>query len=159
LELDGGGALMCQGHSRNRFFAMARRHAVRGVLSNGAARSHRDRVGRHRVGRAQISDGALGTIEASTALWPGWQRRIEICGERGSVILETITSPNGSFATRNRATTPFARRKSTPRCAPAPAPERDDAPRTSPANPDLIDALRENRRWRSMAAKRARPSR
>lgn len=32
--------------------------------------------------------GALGTIEASTALWPGWQRRLEICGEFGSVMLE-----------------------------------------------------------------------
>lgn len=33
-------------------------------------------------------NGALGTIEASTALWPGWQRRIEICGENGSAMLE-----------------------------------------------------------------------
>jgi UDP-N-acetyl-2-amino-2-deoxyglucuronate dehydrogenase len=32
--------------------------------------------------------GALGAIEASTALWPGWQRRIEICGENGSAMLE-----------------------------------------------------------------------
>ena len=32
--------------------------------------------------------GALGAIEASTALWPGWQRRIEICGESGSAMLE-----------------------------------------------------------------------
>ena len=33
-------------------------------------------------------NGALGAIEASTALWPGWQRRIEICGEKGSAMLE-----------------------------------------------------------------------
>lgn len=32
--------------------------------------------------------GALGAIEASTALWPGWQRRIEICGETGSAMIE-----------------------------------------------------------------------
>jgi len=36
----------------------------------------------------KFPDGALGTIEASTALWPGWQRRLEICGEHGSVALE-----------------------------------------------------------------------
>jgi predicted dehydrogenase len=36
----------------------------------------------------RFPDGALGTIEASTALWPGWQRRIEICGEHGSIALE-----------------------------------------------------------------------
>lgn len=32
--------------------------------------------------------GALGTIEATTAAWPGWSRRIELCGESGSVVLE-----------------------------------------------------------------------
>jgi Predicted dehydrogenases and related proteins len=36
----------------------------------------------------RFADGAIGTIEASTALWPGWQRRIELCGEHGSVALE-----------------------------------------------------------------------
>lgn len=36
----------------------------------------------------RFASGALGSIEASTALWPGWQRRIEICGETGSVMLE-----------------------------------------------------------------------
>jgi predicted dehydrogenase len=36
----------------------------------------------------RFASGALGTIEASTALWPGWQRRLEICGEHGSVALE-----------------------------------------------------------------------
>jgi UDP-N-acetyl-2-amino-2-deoxyglucuronate dehydrogenase len=36
----------------------------------------------------RFASGALGTIEASTAVWPGWSRRIEICGESGSVVLE-----------------------------------------------------------------------
>jgi UDP-N-acetyl-2-amino-2-deoxyglucuronate dehydrogenase len=36
----------------------------------------------------RFANGALGTIEASTALWPGWQRRLEICGETGSAMLE-----------------------------------------------------------------------
>jgi UDP-N-acetyl-2-amino-2-deoxyglucuronate dehydrogenase len=36
----------------------------------------------------KFKDGALGTVEASTALWPGWQRRLEICGENGSIALE-----------------------------------------------------------------------
>lgn len=36
----------------------------------------------------RFASGALGTIEASTALWPGWQRRVEICGENGSIALE-----------------------------------------------------------------------
>lgn len=36
----------------------------------------------------KFPDGALGAFEASTALWPGWSRRIELCGEHGSVCLE-----------------------------------------------------------------------
>jgi predicted dehydrogenase len=32
--------------------------------------------------------GALGTLEATTAAWPGWSRRIELCGECGSIVLE-----------------------------------------------------------------------
>jgi UDP-N-acetyl-2-amino-2-deoxyglucuronate dehydrogenase len=36
----------------------------------------------------KFSDGALGAFEASTALWPGWSRRHELCGEHGSIVLE-----------------------------------------------------------------------
>lgn len=40
------------------------------------------------VAALKFSSGALGTIEASTALWPGSARRIEICGENGSAVME-----------------------------------------------------------------------
>lgn len=40
------------------------------------------------VAALRFASGALGTIEASTALWPGWSRRIEICGEHGSAVME-----------------------------------------------------------------------
>jgi len=33
-------------------------------------------------------DGAMGTFEATTAAWPGWSRRIELCGEKGSIAIE-----------------------------------------------------------------------
>ena len=36
----------------------------------------------------RFPDGAMGAIEATTAAWPGWERRVEICGEFGSVALE-----------------------------------------------------------------------
>jgi UDP-N-acetyl-2-amino-2-deoxyglucuronate dehydrogenase len=36
----------------------------------------------------RFPSGALGSIEASTAVWPGWSRRIEVCGESGSAVLE-----------------------------------------------------------------------
>lgn len=50
------------------------------------------------VATLQFPDGALGTIEASTALWPGWSRRIEICGEHGSICLEDDFIAKWDFA-------------------------------------------------------------
>jgi predicted dehydrogenase len=40
------------------------------------------------VASLKFASGALGALEASTALYPGWSRRHEICGEHGSVVLE-----------------------------------------------------------------------
>ena len=40
------------------------------------------------VAALRFGSGAFGTIEASTALWPGSSRRIEICGEHGSAVME-----------------------------------------------------------------------
>jgi predicted dehydrogenase len=36
----------------------------------------------------KFASGALGTLEATTAAYPGWERRIEICGELGSAAIE-----------------------------------------------------------------------
>jgi predicted dehydrogenase len=35
-----------------------------------------------------FADGAMGVFEGTTAAWPGWSRRIELCGESGSIALE-----------------------------------------------------------------------
>jgi UDP-N-acetyl-2-amino-2-deoxyglucuronate dehydrogenase len=40
------------------------------------------------VATMRFASGALGAFEASTALWPGWSRRHELCGEHGSIVLE-----------------------------------------------------------------------
>jgi predicted dehydrogenase len=40
------------------------------------------------VAALRFASGALGSIEASTATWPGFSRRIELCGEHGSAIME-----------------------------------------------------------------------
>jgi UDP-N-acetyl-2-amino-2-deoxyglucuronate dehydrogenase len=40
------------------------------------------------VASLKFAGGALGAFEASTALWPGWSRRHELCGEHGSIVLE-----------------------------------------------------------------------
>ncbi len=40
------------------------------------------------VAALKFASGAFGVIEGTTATWPGWSRRIEICGEHGSAIME-----------------------------------------------------------------------
>ncbi|UXU85827.1 Gfo/Idh/MocA family protein [Burkholderia sp. S-53] len=88
LALDGGGAVMNQAiHALDllRWFA--------GMPAEVFAwKTRRVHVGIEAEDTAcatfQFPDGALGVLEATTAAYPGWERRIEICGERGSVALE-----------------------------------------------------------------------
>ena len=88
LALDGGGAAMNQGiHGIDllQWFA--------GMPSEVSCWTTR-RVYTHieaedtLAATLKYASGALGSIEATTAAWPGWSRRIEICGERGSARLE-----------------------------------------------------------------------
>jgi len=81
-DLDGGGALMNQaihGVDLLQWFA-----GLPAEVSGQVTR----RVHTGIQADDTTVDGALGTIEASTALWPGWSRRIELCGEHGSICLE-----------------------------------------------------------------------
>jgi UDP-N-acetyl-2-amino-2-deoxyglucuronate dehydrogenase len=88
LSLDGGGAVINQAiHAVDQLqwlagmpaqvFAFKTRRVHTGIEAEDTA-----------VAALRFHDGALGTIEASTALWPGWSRRIEIGGELGSAVLE-----------------------------------------------------------------------
>jgi predicted dehydrogenase len=87
-ELDGGGALMNQaihGVDLLQWFAGMPVE----VLGRFTRRVHEQiEADDTTVALLTFADGSLGTIEASTAVWPGWSRRIEICGERGSACLE-----------------------------------------------------------------------
>ncbi|MCF3650509.1 Gfo/Idh/MocA family protein [Synoicihabitans lomoniglobus] len=88
LKLDGGGAVMNQaihGVDLLQWFAglpeevsaMTTRRVHTGIEAEDTA-----------VAIMRFPDGALGTIEATTAAWPGWSLRIELCGENGSIRLE-----------------------------------------------------------------------
>lgn len=46
----------------------------------------------------KFANGALGVLEATTAAYPGWERRIEVCGERGSVAIEDDRIVRWDFA-------------------------------------------------------------
>jgi len=50
------------------------------------------------VAALKFASGAFGAIEGTTATWPGWSRRIEICGEHGAVSLEDDHIARWDFA-------------------------------------------------------------
>ena len=87
-ELDGGGALMNQGiHSVDLLqWYMGPVQSVQALMGN---RKHvnievEDTV----VAILKFKNGALGTLECTTAAYPGSLKRIEIVGSEGTVVLE-----------------------------------------------------------------------
>jgi len=88
LGLDGGGAVINQAiHGLDllqwfaglpaEVFAWTTRRVHTGIEAEDTA-----------AATLKFPGGALGAFEASTALWPGWSRRIELGGEAGSICLE-----------------------------------------------------------------------
>ncbi|HTU68204.1 MAG TPA: Gfo/Idh/MocA family oxidoreductase [Steroidobacteraceae bacterium] len=87
LAEDGGGAVINQaihGVDLLQWFAGMPRE----VFAWTTQRVHRIESEDTAVAALKFENGAFGTIEASTALWPGFARRIEICGENGSAVME-----------------------------------------------------------------------
>lgn len=86
-EMDGGGCLMNQGiHGIDVF-----RYLMGPLKSLTAITKTQTRpveVEDSAVAIVEFASGAVGTIEGSTTCYPGYPRRIEICGEAGSVVME-----------------------------------------------------------------------
>jgi predicted dehydrogenase len=40
------------------------------------------------VATLEFANGAIGTLEAGTSIYPGYQRRVELSGSEGTIILE-----------------------------------------------------------------------
>jgi UDP-N-acetyl-2-amino-2-deoxyglucuronate dehydrogenase len=87
-QLDGGGALMNQGiHSVD--LLQWYMGSVESVQSVSANIKHKGiEVEDTVVSTLKFANGALGTIECSTAVFPGALKRIEIMGTAGSAVLE-----------------------------------------------------------------------
>jgi len=98
-DLDGGGALMNQaihGVDLLQWFAGVPEEVTGWMTRRVHTGIEADDT---TVAALRFPDGALGTIEATTAAWPGWSRRIELCGEGGSVSLEDDLIVRWDFAT------------------------------------------------------------
>ncbi len=96
-QYDGGGAVMNQGiHGVDLLQWLAGMPAE--ISAFTTRRVHQSiEVEDTAVASLRFADGFLGTIEATTAAWPGWSMRIELCGEKGSVRLEDGVITEWSF--------------------------------------------------------------
>jgi predicted dehydrogenase len=87
LAEDGGGAVMNQAiHGVDLLQWLAGMPSE--VFAWATRRVHAIESEDTAVAALRFGSGAFGTLEASTALWPGLARRVEICGENGSAVLE-----------------------------------------------------------------------
>jgi len=85
--LDGGGALMNQGvHYVDLLRWMM--GPVEQVTAICATESHEIEVEDTALALLRFSSGAVGLLEASTAVFPGFPERLEVSGTAGTVILE-----------------------------------------------------------------------
>jgi multiple sugar transport system permease protein len=86
-EMDGGGALMNQGiHGVDLLrYLMG---PVKSVTAHARTLARKIEVEDTAVAILEFQNGALGVIEATTSVYPGSTRRLEINGDRGTVILE-----------------------------------------------------------------------
>lgn len=87
-ELDGGGCLMNQGiHSIDLLIYLVGQPV--GVAAfQGPVTHERIEVEDNFSATVRFASGAIGTIEASTSCSPGFPRRIEISGEKGTICIE-----------------------------------------------------------------------
>lgn len=85
--LDGGGALMNQGvHTVDLLLWLF--GPVRRVSGRIATRLHAIDVEDTAVAVLEFANGAVATIEATTAAFPGYPRRLELTGSTGTAILD-----------------------------------------------------------------------
>lgn len=146
LALDGGGALMNQAiHAvdllqwfagmPSEVFGWTTRRVHVGIESEDTA-----------CATLRFANGALGTIEASTAVWPGWSRRLEICGESGSAVLEDDDIARWEFQDKQAEDEAIRKtRESTTMGSGASAPNAISFEGHRRQIQDFIDAIRDNR--------------
>ncbi len=101
--LDGGGALMNQAIHTVDLLAWLM-GPVAEVQANTATLAHeRIEVEDAAVATLKFANGALGIIEATTAAFPGYLKRIELHGSAGSAVLEEEDIKHWDFMQKTRS--------------------------------------------------------
>src|SRR5678816_3821958 len=87
LSLDGGGALMNQGvHTVDLLLWLL--GDVKRVYAKAVTALHDIEVEDTIVATLEFANGAIGTLEAATSVYPGYPRRLELTGSEGTIVLE-----------------------------------------------------------------------
>jgi predicted dehydrogenase len=87
LSLDGGGALMNQGiHTIDLILWLL--GDVKRVYAKSLTALHDIESEDTLVATLEFANGAVGTLEAATSVYPGYDRRVEITGSEGTIIFE-----------------------------------------------------------------------
>ena len=104
--LDGGGALINQGVHTVDLLLWLMGDVTR-VQSKTITALHKIEVEDTTVATLEFSNGAVGTLEATTSVYPGYPRRLELTGSEGTIIVEhdriisaTLREPLDNFAER-----------------------------------------------------------
>lgn len=86
-EMDGGGALMNQGiHGVDLMQYLA--GMPRQVYAQARTLRHSIQVEDTLHGVLMYENGALGSLVATTSVWPGFSRELTLCGENGTISLK-----------------------------------------------------------------------
>ena len=132
------------------------------IQANTATLAHeRIEVEDAAVATLRFANGALGVIEATTAAYPGYLKRIEIHGSEGSAVLEEEDLKAWDFAKPRKEDKAILdeMKKSQEHAAAARATRRRSATRPHDAVRDMLEAVARTARPRSTATKAGAASR
>lgn len=88
-DLDGGGALMNQGVHTIDLLVATMGRPVEVFAYTGTLAHERIEVEDVAVGVVRFESGALGVLHATTAAYPGMSARLQVHGDKGSVIIDS----------------------------------------------------------------------
>lgn len=87
-DLDGGGALMNQGVHTVDLLVATMGRPVEVFAYTGTLAHERIEVEDVAVGVVRFESGALGVLHATTAAYPGMSARLQVHGDRGSIVID-----------------------------------------------------------------------
>ncbi|NNJ24453.1 Gfo/Idh/MocA family protein [Alienimonas chondri] len=113
-ELDGGGAFMNQAIHNVDLLLWFMGDVVEVSAVTGTLAHERIEVEDAAVAAVRFANGALGTLEASTAVWPGLLKKTELHGTAGSAIVEQDSVLLWKFAEETEADADVRRKFAAP---------------------------------------------